>query len=179
MIETLKYRIINLTLFQLLLTGVIIFICYAIVDIYLKRTEHKKYDMQKIVAVIQDTYPQSTLDYQNIKIVDNQARRELKGNGSYYDTEHFYIRDHQFHIEPDYVAVIVILPALIFLNVFWGDMRKQKLKDLVKRKPGWLLVILAGTFVFYLWCQSGRSFDGAAESVINQINLADYEISNI
>ncbi len=125
----------NLTIFQLLKIFFCLFMLYAVIDIFFKMREHRKYDMEKILFDIKKTLPKSRLTFQNINIEENQLLTNPYARGSdntYYETYSVYIKHNQLQKEPNFLWLIIFLPILIILSLTLGDIRVIKIRNLGK-----------------------------------------------
>jgi surface polysaccharide O-acyltransferase-like enzyme len=178
----------NLTVFQVLLLLLGLFIGYAITDVTRKVLVHKMYDMERLLLTIQAEYPQSKLTYQNICIIDNYMKRRTGRNSAdYYEAGRYFIRNNRLHKEPNYLwALSIIVPVFIFFTVFCGDPRRIKLKDLssVSKTAGVLLmgVVIVSAISwavlpddqYFLHRGSPKQFKNHSSSLIDGIELSEF-----
>lgn len=181
----------EITVYQLMSIAFFMFLTYAVIDVFYKVNEHKKYDMDKILSDIKKEYPKAIVTFQNIKIEGNHAKRTYSDNGapeSYYETIYVYIKNNQLKKEPNFIWLLFAFPPLLFLTVFHQDPRTLKIKDLYKVSLHTWSWIIGSVFISIIMSISSFSegkyvspyrdfneFNRETTILLNQINLDNYK----
>lgn len=121
-------------------------------DVFSKIQEHRSYDMQKILIDIKKKYPFSTLNFQNIKIEGNYAKRGVSHNGApedYYESTYVSIKNGKLRKENNFTWLLCFFPLILilFVSQIPKDPRTLKIKDLHTIGLKTFIYILSSIFI--------------------------------
>ncbi|WP_346881852.1 hypothetical protein [uncultured Algibacter sp.] len=186
----LRHRIKDTSLQDAVKILFLIFITYAVIDVFWKITTHSQYDMQRLAKDIQEYFPDSRLTFQNIKVVDNDLKVSHGHRGGttiYQDTTYLYIRHGCLQEEPNFLVVLFLLPLVIIFSVFTIDKPDIKLKDIPKIDPFVKGVLLIALFIilflvtvlpdnkyYFNKHKNPKAFTFEVEANRKDININDY-----
>lgn len=127
-------KIKNITVFQFIKLCFCLFIIYAGFDIFYKKNELKKYNVELILKDIQKKYPKSEIGFQNLIVEANVQKKGIDYNYYpfyyyYYNVERYYIKNSKLYKEPNFFWWFILLP------VYWGlyfGASNLKMKDISK-----------------------------------------------
>jgi len=181
----------NNTVFQVLRIVFFLFLCYACVDVSYKVNELNKYDVNRLLADIQQKYPKSELTFQNIYIEGNHLKEhsyQEHYDETYFESKYVYIKDNKLQQEPNFLWLLYGFAPLMFLTIFHEDPRTLKVKDLNKVSLftwSWIFGSIIISLIIYNTTEnkyhthraSPNEFKYETEALLNKINLIDYKLN--